>query len=374
MPSNVTHLQARAVRSAAEPLGLYLRAGCNDHLELMNLLASGDTGCFGVVFDATLEKRHKELKEQVLAHRLDAILDTKTARLASPGGYTPAVARLPWANPDRMHRQADFQGLALRRLIAAIGQYAIQHAYTAVLAPTHLLREFDDSWLTIDSESTRLLRDHLDRKSGHEIQLIYPLAITYEIFENTKHAGARHQCAAQCEVRCDLAPDQWVQWSARNSNGGQKLHCRGRRLPTARAEVGCRLHRRQGGVGADGVWRARRDCPRHRYLREVQFGALAENELRAKLFADHGRALFRKRCLANATESLKKLWGVSPQAKAAFACHDTHCCKSGWKDMTGNPKRHYVVQRMKQVARVRPVPAINPPSSVPRVVHASHDR
>ena len=52
----------------------------------------------------------------------------------------------------------------------------------------------------------------------------------------------------------------------------------------------------------------------------------------------------------------KQLLGASPQAKAAFSCRDTNCCKRGWKDMTDNPKRHYVVQRMRQVAKLSQFP------------------
>lgn len=144
MNKKVTHLQPRAVRSAPEPLGLYIRAGRNDHLVLLNLIATGRTACCGVVFDAAQEDRHKELKEQVLAHRLDAILDTKAMQMAFPGGHTKALGQLPWGEADRVHMPSDFQGFAGRRLVATIGDYAIQHGYTELLAPTHLLREIDD--------------------------------------------------------------------------------------------------------------------------------------------------------------------------------------------------------------------------------------
>lgn len=43
--SNVTHLRPRIVRPAPELLGLYLRAGRNDHKALLNLFAAGQTAC-----------------------------------------------------------------------------------------------------------------------------------------------------------------------------------------------------------------------------------------------------------------------------------------------------------------------------------------
>jgi hypothetical protein len=87
LAENVTHLpRPRAVRPAPEPLGLYVRVGRNDHKELLNLLSAGDLGCFGVVIDAVHVDPHRELREQVVEHRLDAILDPKTQAAGTIGG------------------------------------------------------------------------------------------------------------------------------------------------------------------------------------------------------------------------------------------------------------------------------------------------
>jgi hypothetical protein len=43
----------RLVRSAPDPLGLYVRAGRLDHKELQNFIAAGVSGMSGVVFEAT---------------------------------------------------------------------------------------------------------------------------------------------------------------------------------------------------------------------------------------------------------------------------------------------------------------------------------
>src|SRR5258707_6453916 len=91
----------RIVRPAPDPLALYLRPGRNDHRELLNLMAEGDTSCFGAIFDPTILRRHKELKDQVIEHRLDAILDTKTQQSATIGGYTEALGKLPWGVQGR---------------------------------------------------------------------------------------------------------------------------------------------------------------------------------------------------------------------------------------------------------------------------------
>lgn len=355
MRSNVTHLQPRAVRPAPEPLALYLRAGRNDHVVLMNLIAAGDTGCFGVVFDAAQEDRHKELKEQVLSNRLDAILDTKAMQLALPGGYTKTLAKLPWADKERMHLPADFQGEAGRRLIAMIGDHAVEHGYTEVLAPTHLLRAFDDPWLAIDVESTRRLREHLDQNGGRHIPLIYPLAISYEVLR-TPHMRA-HVISELINIKADAI---WLK-----IDGLQGAHA----TPTAVKNF--------IAAAADFHQLGRKlvaDCMGGKVgLALMAFGAVGG--------IAHGIGVFEKfdsghlRSISNSNpftppmpvympgidamlspKEAELLLNASPQAKAAFACRDTHCCKRGVKDMLLDRRRHYVVQRMKEVAELGQFP------------------
>lgn len=355
MRSNVTQLQPRAVRPVSEPLGLYLRAGRNDHLELMNLLAAGDTGCFGVVFDATLEGRHEELKEQVLAHRLDAILDTKAMQLALPGGYTPTVAKLPWANHERMHMPTDFRGLAGRRLIAAIGDHVVERGYTEVMAPTHLLREFDDPWLVIDAESTRLLRDHLDQNGGREVPLIYPLTISYKILR-TPHMRA-HIVNALVNVKADAI---WLRIDGFNGShanptavknfiaAAEDFHQLGRKLVAdcTGGKVGLALMA-FGAIGgiAHGIGILEKFSSGH--LRSAKAGPG---------FMPAMGVYFPSIDVLLTPKEAEQLLEASPQAKAVFSCRDTHCCKRGWRDMTHNPKRHYVVQRMQEVAELSRFP------------------
>lgn len=355
MRSNVTLMQPRAVRPAPEPLALYLRAGRNDHLDLMNLLAAGDTGCFGVIFEATQHERHKELKEQVLAHRLDAILDTKAMQLALPGGYTPSVAKLPWANKERMHTPADFQGLAGRRLVASIGDFVITNGYTEVMAPTHLLREFDDAWLAIDVETARLLRDYLDQNGGRDIPLIYPLAISYEILR-TPHMRA-HVINALINVKADAI---WLKVDGFNGvhatptavknfiEAAGDFHQLGRKLVAdcVGGKVGLALMA-FGAVGgiAHGIGLLEKFSSDH--LRSIKPG---------QAFAPTTGVYFPGIDVMLTQKEAELLFGAGPQAKAAFACRDTHCCKRGIKDMTESPKRHFVVQRMQQVAQLSQFP------------------
>jgi hypothetical protein len=76
-----------------------------------------------VVIDATHADRHKELREQVVDHGLDVILDPATQAAATVGGYTEALGKLPWGL-DRPHRVSDFEGRAGRERIARLGDFA----------------------------------------------------------------------------------------------------------------------------------------------------------------------------------------------------------------------------------------------------------
>ena len=187
---NVTHLpRPRAVRPVPEPLGLYVRVGRNDHKALLNLLAAGHLRCFGVVIDAVQLDRHRELREQIIAHRLDAVLDPQTQAAATVGGHTEALGELPWGL-DRPHRVSDFVGNDGRQRIAQLGDFAVEHGFTQILGPT---QDAGDPWLARDIESAERLRLHLDRNGGAAIPLVYSLAIPYDVFLNGAQRRVTHQ-------------------------------------------------------------------------------------------------------------------------------------------------------------------------------------
>ncbi len=91
MMHNVNSLFPRPVRAVPDPLALWLRPGRMDHKGMLDMIAAGDVACFGAVFDPVLSGIHAELREQVLKHRLDAVLDPKTQPAAMLGGYTEAL-------------------------------------------------------------------------------------------------------------------------------------------------------------------------------------------------------------------------------------------------------------------------------------------
>jgi hypothetical protein len=166
-----------------DPLGLYFRVAKNDHRQLLDFISSGNADFSGAVFDPVMITRHRELREQILGQRLEAVLDPMTQQSALPGGYTEFLGALLWG-VGRPHTYADFQGTVGRRLVSELGSFAVDHGFTQILAPTHLLRSVDDPWFTLDVDSACSLRDHLDKQGAAATNILYSLAIPYSVFRS----------------------------------------------------------------------------------------------------------------------------------------------------------------------------------------------
>ena len=104
MTSNVIRLpRPQSARTGLEPLAFFVRAGWNDHKELLELITSGERGAFGFVIDAQNSERHKELIVESRKRDFDVVLDPKTQHLALPGSYNDALNALPWGGTGQHH-------------------------------------------------------------------------------------------------------------------------------------------------------------------------------------------------------------------------------------------------------------------------------
>ena len=355
MSDNAFSLPAfpRAVRPAPDPLGLYFRAGRTDQPELLNLIAAGDASCFGAVFDPTLIKSQKELHDHIIANRLDAILDPRTQPAATPGGYTEALGKLPWGG-DAIQTTVDFSGTAGRRRISALGDFVLEHGFTQVLAPTHLLRSAHDDWLDIDLENIRRLRNHLDRKNGERIPIVYSLAITYAMLRDPGQRQALLEALRTVPISAiwlkvdGFGSDSSATATRAYLNAARDFHELS--LPVIADHVGGLVglsllaFGAAGGI-AHGVTHGERFSSSHlrRPRGEGGFGIARRiyvPQLDLLLKPAHAKALLR----------------ASPRAKAMFGCRDTHCCPRGITDLIDNPGRHFLYQRIREVGGLGQVP------------------
>jgi hypothetical protein len=343
----------RLVRPAPDPLGLYFHIRRNDHRAVLNMIATGNLACFGGVFDATNLDRHNELLDQILSRNLDAILDTRTQPSATIGGYSDSLGRLPWG-AGRPHTPADFSGTAGQRLIATIGDCAIERGFTQVLAPTHLLRSAHDEWLEIDIETIIRLREYLDSKNASHISIIYSLAITYAMLRNPQQ---RYEVIEALQgIPCVAL---WLKIDGFGSTSTPTAvlsyidaakDFRELELPLVADHVGGLAGLSLLAFGATGGLA-------HGITQGESFHTGNWRRPRSgNGFSQHPRVYFQHIDMLLKPGDARLMLQTSSRAKAILGCGDSNCCPRGLTDMIQNPARHFLYQRMNEVAALSRIP------------------
>ena len=199
MSGNVIHLpRPRSQRPAPDGLGFYVRASRNDHVALLDLLATGEEGIFGLVIEAQHVDRHRELITEARRRDLDVILDSKVLQMGFPGALTEGLAALPWGL-ERHHNVTDFDGSAGQRRAAQIVETAANKGFTQLLGPTHLLSSPNDPWLRRDIDMMNRTANEIARRDA-ELDLIYPLAVPMRLLRTA--AERRAIIAALANAPC----------------------------------------------------------------------------------------------------------------------------------------------------------------------------
>lgn len=292
--------------------------------------------------------RHRELREQVVEHRLDAVLDPQTQAAATIGGYTEVLGKLPWAL-DRPHRVSDFAGRAGRERMAHLGDFAVEHGFTQILAPTHLLQDGGDPWLARDIEATEWLRAHLDRNGATGIQLIYSLAVSYSAFRNPAQRrllveALRRVPAAAIWLKLDGFGSSSTPTAARTFiNAAADFHELG--IPVLGDHVG-------GLVGLGLLAFGAVSGIAHGVTLKERFDS---SHWRKERHAGHGwsmppRVYIRELDLMLKRDQARLLLESTARARSVFGCRDRHCCPRGIQDMIENPARHFLYRRIEEVA------------------------
>jgi hypothetical protein len=349
MAQNVVHLpRPHAARAPRDPFGLFVRVGRNDHLELLDLIATGERGIFGFVIEAQNVERHHELITEALRHNFDVVLDPKTQPMGLPGGYTDSLSTLPWGG-DRHHKVADFDGDAGREKAKQIVEFAITNGFTQLLGPTHLLSTPNDPWVRRDIAMMQHTADTI-AVSGKKLRLIYSLALPMVVF---RRKDERHAVLTAIEdAPCDSI---WlkVEHFGRKATGEK----------TAAYIEGCReLHERKIPIVGDHIG----GLPG---LGALAFGAVggmahgvtvneefsASNWRRPPSpngFATSRRVYLPQLDMLMKPEAADALLRTSTRIRALCGCHDTHCCPHGVKDMTQRPVRHALYQRAREIEQL----------------------
>lgn len=350
MPIQTSRLQLepRVIRPVADPLGLFIRVGRNDHVELLSLIAQGHPQCFGFVFEAPLLTRHRELRDLVLKHRFDAILDPRTQPAATLGGHTREIAELPWGK-DVPHTIDDFRGSRGRRIASLLAHCVVKHGFTEVLAPTHLLQSSADDWLTADRDSTLWLREELDAAGANDVQILYSLTIPYAAFRDAAERRALVLTLRRLPINA-----LWLRVEGLGSDAtsnGVRNYIEGTRdfaaleVPIVADGIGGLAGLALMAFGAAGGM-----------SHGVTFGERVDHSSWRQARAPSGFGPTRRVYMPDLDlmidpQTAAEFFSSSNRAQV-FGCRDSHCCPRGLTDMLERRAHHFLVQRMKQVAQL----------------------
>jgi len=343
----------RSLRPVPDELGLYFRAGYNDHRDLAAAIAAGKRKFLGIVFEAHRVERHRELIDSAEKAKLECILDPCTQPAATPGGHSSSLANLAWGS-DKPHRRNDFQGQALKEKANQIASFAIEHGFSQVMAPTHYLSRGSDPWHQIDIEATQRLRHALAVAQRRDIGIIYPLTMSYAVL---RHEDERLQLLEGLDglpinslwVRIDPFGSDSTGTAVRNFvEASSDFHRVG--VPVIGDQIG-------GLVGLSLLATSAVGGLSHGVTLKERFDAA--NWKRAKSgkgFMPSHRVYFPLLDLYFDVGRSRRIFDGSDRLKGHFGCSDPSCCPRGVIDMLENPGNHFLTQRMRQIDGLASIP------------------
>lgn len=350
MAGNVVHLpRPTAARPKRDIFALYLRPGHSQHKELLNALAAGKRDFSGVVIEAGNIDRHHELIAHAHQVGMDIVLDPKTQAMATPGGHSNGMAKLPWGS-EKPHGIDDFTGDAGRKKSHLIAQHAADHNFTQILGPTHLLGSANDWWLRRDVQNMAHLRNALDEDRS-AIQLIYPLMLSMQVLRDPLQRAAIIAAVADAPadsiwLRVDnFGSDASGEKTVAYIEAVRDFHALGKPVIADHvgglAGSGLLSFGAVGGI-AQGItmqesFKANRwQHPR----REGQSGGMA-----TRVYMPHIDLFL-------SPPDAEAFIGSSTRTRTRFGCRDTHCCPGGLRDMLENPAKHFVHQRSEEIRTI----------------------
>jgi hypothetical protein len=239
--------------------------------------------------------------------------------------------------------------------MAKLGDFAVEHGFTQVLAPTHLLQDASDPWLARDIEASEWLRACLDRNGGKRIPLIYSLAVTYSILRNAAQRrtlvdSMRGVPAEAIWLKVDGFGSSSTPAAARNYiNAAADFHELG--IPVIGDHVGGLVglgllaFGAMGGIAHGVTIQERFETSHWKRERQPWNGWSMPHRVYV-----HDLDLMLKRGEA------RLLLESTTRARGLFGCRDSHCCPRNVKDMLENPARHFIYRRIHDVAELGRTP------------------
>jgi hypothetical protein len=348
--------QPRLLRAVNPPLGAYFRVG-RDHKALQALIAQDRANFSGVVIDPWDAQRHAELR-RACQGKLEAVLDPRALELSGQGSTTNAkITALPWAGDTLPHTPALLAANHGQQMAELIADDVAAHGYSAVLSPTHLIGSADDPWLNVDVDLARRLRGALDQRGQTGVLIYFPLTLRSAVFGSVP---ARSRIIATL----DTAPIDalWLRvqpFSAANlgplalrryidaSRDFQRLGLPVVGEKTGTAGVALLAFGALGGIES-GITFGERFEVNHLYKPPPPPG---DAFLPSPRIYVHAIGTFMTRA------DYQMLIAASGM-RSLFGCRDTSCCARGPSDTDRDPRRHFLLQRQREINDIsqRPEP------------------
>jgi len=349
-------VKPRLLRAVNPPLGCYFRVG-RDYKPLQALLAEDRAGFSGLVFDAWAYEHQGELRGAA-AGRVETVLDTKCFELSTVRGAADArLADLPWAGENLPHTPELLRGAAGKELVGRVAEEIAERQYSAVLAPTHFLKRIDEPWLDVDVKLAQRLRTALDLRQLRGVTIYFPLAI---------HSGLLGTPAARGRIldRLATAPIDalWLRVHPFAAASAGPLALR-RYIEAARdlqrlgvpivgehtgtAGVALLAFGAVGGIESGVTTGERFDV-------NPLFKPPNPND---KPFAPAPRVYLPALGIFVSRDQAQTLM-ARPGLRRHLGCRDTSCCARGPADTNRDPRRHFLLQRQREVGEIslRPEP------------------
>jgi len=336
------------------PVGLYVRPGWNDHLILQQLVVEGRAPT-GFVFDARYGDRQRDLWEAAVDANLDAVLDPNAQELWTPAGrQLSGLHGVAWSS---VADQGEFslRGAEGEALVSLLADHIAANHFTSVLAPTHYLQGPADRQLGVDLHLARVLRRALDQRGLQGVRLYYPLALPARSL--ALPANRAHLVRQFGDMDIDAI---WLRLHPFGTSASGPIALRryidicldlqrlGVPLVAERTgTVGIALlsFNAVGGIECGVTLGERFDAGRLLHMQSRTGDPYSHPAMVYLAAIDtfigtvEGRQLLARRAV-----------------KAALGCPDGRCCRHGPEDMVRDPRRHAVIQRLREVEQVGGLP------------------
>lgn len=333
-------------------IGHYIRLGWTAHRRLEDWLAAGSLRISRAVIDAAHSYAQRDLVAALRNQGAELVLDPKTAELATLGGSTGKARELPWARHEGFWESHELTQNVLREHAERIAEFAVGCGVSAVLAPTHFLRDDPMMWIRADRFACEVLRGALDRNDRRDIAIDYPLIFPQRLLKDPVQVRRLLH-----ELQDAPFSYLWVRvagFGSQATAGGLKryieatdvfgglgkpviLDCVGGLVSLASCSIGTATGIAHGiaekeTFDASPLWKPSNGgggaSPRI-YLSDLD------------LYVSHKQF-----------DSLLDVRGARPK----LVCNDSGCCPHGIDDMREASRRHFLIQRARQVEKFEKIP------------------